>query len=233
MLEAKREATYAVVRVRDDGMGIARNMLDAIFDLFVQSNRTLERAQGGIGVGLTLAKSLVELHGGTLTAHSDGEGKGSIFEVRLAISERRREADAVKPIAKVVKGSRVVIVEDNVDAREMLCHLLARAGLECRSVGDGSDAVALIDSFQPHAAIIDVGLPGIDGFEVARRVRKNPKNAEMILVAVTGYGQQADKDLALEAGFNFHMVKPIKLDQLSEILGQFDGKPRTASRDPS
>ncbi|CAN5857294.1 chemotaxis protein CheB [soil metagenome] len=217
-LDATTTGTHAVLRVRDDGVGIAPNMLEAIFDLFVQSNRTLERAQGGIGVGLTLAKSLIEMHGGTLTAHSEGEGKGSIFEVQVPLSTTRAVAVVPPSAARRVKGSRIVVVEDNQDAREMMCHLLTRAGFDCRSAGDGVAALALIDSFEPHAAIIDVGLPGIDGFEVARRLRSNPKHGDVILIAVTGYGQKTDKVLAHEAGFDSHLVKPVKLEQIARLL---------------
>jgi two-component system, chemotaxis family, CheB/CheR fusion protein len=222
-LEATAEGAQAVLRVRDTGVGIAPDMIDAIFDLFVQPNRTLERAQGGIGVGLTLARSLIEMHGGTLEARSDGEGKGSTFEVRIPSSTSRVDAPSPTPTSsKFGKGSRIVVVEDNVDAREMLCHLLTRAGLDCRAVGDGLEALALIDSFLPHAAIIDVGLPGIDGFEVARRIRRQPEHAELTLIAVTGYGQQNDRTLALRAGFDEHLVKPVKFDQLAQILVNLD-----------
>ncbi len=217
-METAVEGGQAIVRVRDDGMGIAPDMLDAIFDLFVQSNRTLQRAQGGIGVGLTLARSLVEMHGGQLMAHSDGEGAGSTFEVRLPLVAPRLEIATANPSPKTILGSRIVVVEDNVDAREMLCHLLTRAGFDCRSVGDGLASIELIDSFEPHVAIVDVGLPGIDGFEVARRVRTNPKHADVMLIAVTGYGQTADKTRARDAGFDAHLVKPVKLEQIARLV---------------
>ncbi|MEO8554867.1 MAG: response regulator, partial [Kofleriaceae bacterium] len=116
------------------------------------------------------------------------------------------------------KGSRIVVVEDNLDAREMLCHLLTRAGFECEAVGDGLSAIATIEAFRPQAAVIDVGLPGIDGFEVARRIRAEPALAGVVLVAVTGYGQNNDRELAKDAGFDAHMVKPVKFDQLLELL---------------
>ncbi len=217
-LEVRPEGPDAVVRVCDDGVGIAPAMLDAIFDLFVQSTRTLERAQGGIGVGLTLARSLVEMHGGTLTAQSEGEGCGSTFEVRIPLSTTAIGPDGGAPIAKVAKGSRIVVVEDNADAREMLCHLLNRSGFDCRSAGDGLEAVALIDAFLPDVAIIDVGLPGIDGFELARRLRAGTRHSGLTLIAVTGYGQKADHRSSLAAGFNAHLVKPVKYDQLSQLL---------------
>jgi two-component system CheB/CheR fusion protein len=224
-LEASTEDDHAVIRVRDDGVGIAPDMLDAIFELFVQSHRTLERAQGGIGVGLTLAKSLVEMHGGTLVATSDGAGKGSTFEVRLPLSTREAARMPRNVPPTVVKGSRIVVVEDNADAREMLCDLLTAAGFDCRSVGDGMAALDMIGSFKPHAAIIDVGLPGIDGFELARRIRSDSQLA-VRLIAVTGYGQKADRETAIDAGFDAHLIKPVKFDQLAKLLmPQLDGAP--------
>jgi len=189
--------------------------------LFVQSHRTLERAQGGIGVGLTLAKSLIELHGGTLAATSDGEGQGSTFEIQLPLTTRRAAGASEHAAATVVKGSRVVVVEDNADARDMLCDLLTRAGFDCRAVGDGIAALDVIGTFKPHAAIIDVGLPGIDGFELARRIRNDAQLA-VRLIAVTGYGQKADRETALDAGFDAHLIKPVKFDQLAKLLMPVD-----------
>ena len=218
-LEATTDGEHALIRVSDDGTGIAPDMLDAIFDLFVQSNRTLERAQGGIGVGLTLARSLVEMHGGTIVAKSPGVGKGSTFEVRLPLSDTAADPAQAQAPGKLPLGSRIVIVEDNEDAREMLCHLLTRAGFACKSAGDGSEAIALIDEFRPQVAIIDVGLPGIDGLELARRLRARPDHAQLKLIAVTGYGQKTDRATALGAGFDAHLVKPVKLQQLSALLG--------------
>ena len=212
---AEREA---VVRVRDDGMGIAPGMLDAVFDLFVQSTRTLDRAQGGLGVGLTLARSLVELHDGAIEATSDGEGRGSTFVVRLPTADGPADPATVPLPVPSAGGRRVVVVEDNEDAREMLCQMLVHAGFECRSAGDGLTALTLIAAFRPHAAIIDVGLPGIDGFEVARRVRGQTETAATTLVAVTGYGQPRDRSAATDAGFDAHVVKPVKFDDLVRLL---------------
>jgi two-component system CheB/CheR fusion protein len=218
-LEATSRDDRAIVRVRDDGMGIAPDMLDAIFELFVQSSRTLERAHGGIGVGLTLARSLIEMHGGTLTATSAGVGEGSEFVVQLPLSTTRREREAgPRAVRATVSGSKIVVVEDNLDARDMLCHLLTRAGFECRAAGNGLDAIELIMEFHPVAAVIDVGLPGIDGFEVARRIRQNRRFDDVMLIAVTGYGQKADRDNAVAAGFDAHLVKPMKFDQLAQLL---------------
>jgi two-component system CheB/CheR fusion protein len=218
-VQIARDGGDAIIRVRDDGMGIAPGMIDAVFDLFVQSYRTLDRAQGGIGVGLTLARALVEMHGGTIEAASEGEGRGSTFVVRIPLADG--PANGVREPAAArrdQRGQRVLVVEDNEDAREMLCQMLSRAGFECRAVGDGLAALALVDGFRPHAAIIDVGLPGIDGFEIARRLRRDPTTAVATLVAVTGYGQPRDRSAALEAGFDAHVVKPVKLDELVRVL---------------
>jgi two-component system, chemotaxis family, CheB/CheR fusion protein len=225
-IEVGRDGGFATITVRDDGVGIPHDMLDAVFELFVQSSRTLERAQGGIGVGLTLARALIDMHGGTITAHSDGEGQGSRFVVRLPLAATRATGrDTPRRATPVVKGSRVVVVEDNVDSREMLCALLVRAGLDCRAAADGVEALEVIAGFRPHAAIIDVGLPGIDGFEVARRLRADPGGAAIRLIALTGYGQQADRDAALRAGFDAHVVKPVKFDELAALLAWPVGDP--------
>ncbi len=195
-------------------------MIEAIFDLFVQPNRTLDRSQGGIGVGLTLARSLVEMHGGTLAARSAGEGKGSTFEVRIPLSNAPSQQRSTRIPTTVRKGSRIVVVEDNIDARDMMCHLLTRAGFECDAVGDGLSAIAAIASFRPDAAIIDVGLPGIDGFEVARRIRSDATHPGLTLIAVTGYGQHSDRARTKEAGFDAHLIKPVKFEELIELLSK-------------
>jgi two-component system, chemotaxis family, CheB/CheR fusion protein len=219
-IQAFREEGQAVIRVGDDGVGIRRDMLDAVFDLFVQSRRTLDRAQGGIGVGLTLVRSLVEMHGGSVTAQSAGEGQGSLFVVRLPLAETPSEEDTVRlrPRVKMPKGRNVVIVEDNLDSRELLCELLEHAGFRCRSAGDGPSGLALIDGIAPDIAIVDLGLPGMDGYEVAQRIRSNPRHAEVYLVALTGYGQISDRASAFHAGFDEHLVKPVRIEHLVRLL---------------
>ncbi len=219
-LQAKREGKEAVIRVRDDGMGIAPQMLESAFDLFVQSRRTLDRAEGGLGVGLTLVRGLVAKHGGTVSARSDGEGKGSEFVVRLPLSE-----EPVLPLIQPVRasvlapGCRIVVIEDNADSREVLCDLLVQAGFECQSADNALAGITLIERFAPRAALIDIGLPGIDGLELARRLRSNARHPNLYLVALTGYGQRADREMALKAGFDEHIVKPMGLDVLQRWLG--------------
>ena len=234
-LEATRENADALIRVRDDGVGIPSEMLDAVFDLFVQSSRTIERAQGGIGVGLTLARSLVSLHGGTVDATSEGNGQGSVFVVRIPLSTSDvDEAAVVKRRKAVATGTRIALVEDNEDSREMLCALLTRAGFECRTAADGLEALTLMEEFAPHAAVVDVGLPGISGFEVARRIRAESKHPQMTLIALTGYGQQSDRASAINAGFDAHLVKPVRLEQLIAIISSVERSPAsTVDESPS
>ncbi|HTB78058.1 MAG TPA: chemotaxis protein CheB [Polyangiaceae bacterium] len=215
------EGGDAVIRVRDDGAGIARGMLETVFDLFVQAGRTLDRAQGGIGVGLTLVRSLVTMHKGTVVAESDGEGRGSEFVVRLptvpaprgAARGRSRDRGLALP-----RGARVAIIEDNADSREMLCEALTIAGFECKSADNGVAGLALIRSMLPDLAIVDLGLPAMDGFELARRIREDERCSKVQLIAVTGYGQRDDRQRAIEAGFNLHMVKPVEPLRLVAML---------------
>ncbi|WP_438027237.1 chemotaxis protein CheB [Sorangium sp. So ce233] len=226
-LDARRVDGHAVIRVRDDGVGIPKDMLGTVFELFVQSSRTLDRSAGGLGVGLTLVRGLVEKHGGTVSARSDGEGKGSEFEVRLPVTEQsyKKEATCGSPLRKFPKGSRIVVVEDNADGREALCALLRRAGFECHSTDHGISGIELMDSVLPHVAIVDIGLPGIDGLEFARRVRERRQHEKVYLIALTGYGQQNDREKAREAGFDEHLVKPVDLATLKRLLA--DGEPAT------
>ncbi|HMI87031.1 MAG TPA: chemotaxis protein CheB [Polyangiaceae bacterium] len=219
-LAVRREGDHAVIRVRDDGMGIAPDILDSVFELFVQSARTIDRAAGGLGVGLTLVRALVKMHGGTVTAHSDGEGKGSEFVVRLPITAPRAVEDSAseRPRPHLAEGARIVVVEDNRDSREMLCELMEQAGFHCRTAENGREALDLIEEVRPQIAILDLGLPEIDGFEVARRIRANPKLVGMWLIALTGYGQASDRLTGQEVGFDEHLVKPVDTDELLRLL---------------
>ena len=227
---ATREGDEAVIRVRDDGTGIPRDMLDSVFDLFVQSTRTLDRAAGGLGVGLTLVRSLVSMHGGTVIAHSDGEGKGSEFVVRFPTApEPSLQPAPVRARPQLPEGAQIVIVEDNADSREMLCELLQQAGFSCRTAETGRAALELIERVRPQIAILDVGLPEMDGFEVARTLRANPKYAEMWLIALTGYGQASDKEVGRSAGFDEHLVKPVDTDKLLNLLAEMRRAPARKS----
>jgi two-component system CheB/CheR fusion protein len=224
-LAVKREGDEAVIRVRDNGPGIPKDMLDSVFDLFVQSNRTLDRAAGGLGLGLTLVRSLVGMHGGTVTAFSEGDGKGSEFVVRLPLTSQEPSGGSLlaRPRPRL-RGSKLVLVEDNADSREVLCELLQHAGFECLTAETGAAALALIEEARPDIAILDVGLPEMDGFEVARRVRRNPKHDGMCLIALTGYGRASDRAAAREAGFDEHLVKPVHTEQLLRLLADMRGR---------
>ncbi len=221
-LSAAREGDEAVVRVRDSGMGIPAEMIGSVFDLFTQVDRSLDRSQGGLGIGLTLVRQLVEMHGGQVEAHSDGPGRGSEFVVRLpalaaeAVSEAPPPAPAGPPARG--PGRRVLVVDDNWDAAESLALLLEVAGHQVRTCPDGRSALEAAEQFRPEAVLLDIGLPGMDGYEVARRMRQLPATRGALLVALTGYGQEDDQRRAHEAGFNHHLIKPADLEALAGLL---------------
>ena len=219
-----REREGAVVRVRDSGAGIRPELLPRVFDLFVQGDRSLERSGGGLGIGLTLVRHLVQLHGGTVEAGSEGPGRGSTFTVRLPVlAVAPTPADAASaPIAGPAR--RVLVVEDNDDARETLRNLLHLFGHEVHEARDGDTGVEEARRLAPDVALIDIGLPGIDGYEVARRIRADVPRAR--LVAVTGYGQPDDLERARAAGFDAHLVKPLDPRQLQEVLAADPGRSR-------
>ena len=206
--ELRRIGGEAMIRVTDQGRGIDRDMLPHIFDLFVQGQQTLARSEGGLGVGLTLLKSLVELHNGRVDAYSDGPGKGSVFTVWLPLATAATlaadEADA-RPHNSV---KTVVIVEDQDDARRMLQILLEIDGLRVFTAANGQAGVECIEREQPDLALVDLGLPIMSGYDLARRVRENPRNSRTRLVALSGYGQDSDIQASLEAGFDEHLTKP-------------------------
>jgi CheY-like chemotaxis protein len=204
------------VKVSDNGAGIASHMVDSVFDLFVQAKHTLDHSDGGLGVGLTLVRALVEMHGGTVTAHSEGDGKGTEFTVRLPATSAPAETPTEdRPAATgVPAGTTVVVVEDNADSLEML----RMAGATCHSAGDGRSALALVDKVSPDVAILDVGLPHLDGLEVARRIRSNPRHAGVRLIALTGYGLASDRQATAAAGFDHHLVKPVQPADLFKAI---------------
>jgi signal transduction histidine kinase len=208
-VEAFRNDTEVTVRVSDTGVGINEETLPLIFDLFTQADHSLDRAQGGMGLGLTLVKGLVQLHGGSVIAESGGAGKGSVFTIRLprATGSSAAPIDA-PPSTPAVAGKRVVVVDDSDDLRASVKEWLERAGFEVTTADSGPEAVTQIARVRPDIAFIDIGLPGYDGYEVAKRVRADPGLA-VVLVALTGYGQNDDRQRALESGFDRHMTKPV------------------------
>ena len=209
--------------VRDTGRGIPPERLPYVFDMFTQFHASIDRSAGGLGIGLALVKSLVELHGGTVSATSEGLGYGSEFTVRLprALEETQRSAaaatDSRSPTARPSTGRDILIIEDNGDARDMLRTVLEMEGHRVTAAEDGLTGVDLAISTQPEIALVDIGLPGIDGYEVARRLRQHLGD-EVMLVALTGYGQPEDRRQARAAGFDAHLTKPIDQDALAEVL---------------
>jgi signal transduction histidine kinase/ActR/RegA family two-component response regulator len=208
----------AVVRVRDNGMGISREMLAGIFDLFTQAEVSLARSEGGLGLGLTLVKNLVEMHHGTVSAESDGLGKGSVFEVRFPLLQvcDRQAQEPVRNESAPRLHRHVLLVEDNDDGRETLKELLELWGHNVDVACDGEEGLEQARKLHPEVMLVDIGLPRLDGFEVARRIRADFNGDRPALIAMTGYGQPSDCDRALEAGFDVFLVKPVDPLELAQ-----------------
>jgi signal transduction histidine kinase/integral membrane sensor domain MASE1/ActR/RegA family two-component response regulator len=207
----------AVLAVDDSGVGIAAELLPHVFDLFVQADRSLERSAGGLGIGLTLVRQIVELHGGTVEASSSGVGRGSRFTVRLPTTAGSPSAPGAAP-APSNRRQRILIVEDNEDARDMLRELVRLLGHEVHEATDGATGIAAALRLLPDLTLVDIGLPGVDGYEVARRIRSDPRGTALRLVAVTGYGRREDRERALAGGYNEHLVKPVEPARLAALL---------------
>jgi signal transduction histidine kinase len=208
-----------VLRVSDSGVGIAPDLLPHVFDVFVQGAISIDRSQGGLGIGLSLVRRLVELHGGTVSASSPGNSSGSTFEIRLPRAEAAAAADTpARPPAPEAGKPKVLLIEDNDDGREMMATMLASFGYPVLQAGDGLEGVRLACAEHPDVALVDIGLPGIDGYEVARRLRQDPSARAIRLIALTGYGLEEDQRRVLEAGFDLHLVKPVELNALLDQL---------------
>ena len=219
-----REGDVAAVRVRDNGQGISAELLPRIFEPFIQDDQSLAHSAGGLGVGLALVRKLCELHGGTVSAASAGPGRGSEFELRLPLvsAEQAPRAPAPAPVEHAPRARRVLVVDDNADLATSTATLLELWGHTVKIVYNGRDVLDAALAFAPHAVLLDIGLPGMDGFEVARRIREHPDLAAVRLIAITGYGQQHDRERALAVGFDAHLVKPVQPDTLKALL---DGLP--------
>lgn len=233
LVTATRASGQAVVRIRDTGIGIPAEMRERIFEMFMQVDGSLERSQTGLGIGLSLVRALVELHGGSVEAHSDGPGRGSEFVVRLpAVSCAPNEdvhADDPNAELRSNDGSRALVVDDNVDSATMLSMILSRRGYDVRMAHDGVEAFEIATAFRPHVALMDIGLPRLNGYDVARKLRQHPSGANMFLIAVTGWGQDDDKRRAREAGFDDHIVKPIDHRRVNELLVRHASESRPGS----
>jgi CheY-like chemotaxis protein len=220
-LIAREEDGNAEIRVRDTGKGIPREALDRVFDLFIQLEPNSGSALGGLGVGLALVRRIVELHGGRVQARSEGLGRGAEFSVRLPISQSplnvlpEEFADA-----KYENAVRVLICDDNVDAADSLALMLQAAGQEARAVYDGATALRVCATFRPHLILLDIGMPHMNGYDVVRALRAAPGGEEPVIAAITGWGQEADKVRAREAGFDRHYTKPISESALRTVISE-------------
>lgn len=218
-LSVRRHGAEAVVSVRDNGVGIPAQMLPFVFEMFTQVDRNLERSQGGLGIGLSIVKRLVEMHGGSIEAKSDGHGRGSEFVVRLPIvmSLVPTQNDEAKP--KLASNRRrVLVVDDNRDAAKSLAMMLKLMGNETKTAHDGLEALDVAAAYQPDLILLDIGMPKLNGYDTARHIREQPWSKGVVLVALTGWGQDEDRRKSQEAGFDLHMIKPIEPSALEKIL---------------
>jgi CheY-like chemotaxis protein len=213
----ERVGAKAHVIVSDNGVGIAPDLLPQIFDLFVQGDRTLDRAQGGLGVGLSIVKRLIEMHDGTVMAASAGTNQGATFEIELPLLHGE-VADAAPVAVEKADARRILVVDDNEDAANTLGMILKLDGHQVETAYSGSEALERVRTFRPNIVLLDIGLPGLDGYEVAKRLRELDGADSLCLVAITGYGQEADRQRARAAGFAEHLVKPVEFAALQRIL---------------
>jgi CheY-like chemotaxis protein len=223
-LELRRQNEEAVIVVSDTGVGIAPELLPRVFDLFVQGDRSLDRSQGGLGIGLSVVKRLVEMHQGRVTAFSEGPGRGSVFEIHLPLIDAPAGSQS-HPAARAIQTKRILIVDDNVDAANSLAEMLQIDGHVTEVVYTGKDALSSAFTRPADVILLDIGLPDMNGYEVAARMR--PKIGTAQLIALTGYGQIEDVRRATEAGFDAHLIKPVDFDELERIIAEFGkAKPR-------
>jgi len=228
-LRVRAEKNEAVISVRDTGAGIPANMREKIFELFVQLDRNVGSSEGGMGVGLTLVQALVELHAGSIEVLSEGRNQGSEFVVRLPTVEAPRQLPQDCSPARPLSGLRVLLVEDNPDIRAVTQRLLASMGCEVSTADCGPKAIEAVANLRPEMALVDIGLPDMDGYEVARQLRRRWGASGLKLVAVTGFGQPDDRERALEAGFEAHLVKPVDIDELLQLLRRLSNRADQAS----
>jgi CheY-like chemotaxis protein len=238
-LTVEPQGALVHIRVRDGGIGIPADMLSRVFEMFTQVDRSLERAQGGLGIGLTLVRRLVEMHGGSVEAHSAGPGQGSEFLVRLplapeqSVPQEPREEDRASGKPAVVKH-RILVADDNTDAADSLKLLLTMMGHEVRTANDGLAAVEEAMAFRPDLILLDIAMPKLNGYEAARRIREQSQDPGLLIVALTGWGQDSDRKQSQAAGIDLHLVKPVKPAVLETLLMGLDpvGQPSPGKNDP-
>jgi CheY-like chemotaxis protein len=227
-LTGEWQGSDVVVAVKDDGMGIAAEMLPHIFDIFSQANRVLDRSQGGLGIGLSLVRGLVGLHGGRIEVHSDGPGKGSEFIVRLPVVVENFVQEVAAPSMDGDQASarkrRLLIVDDVKDSADTLAMLLRIKGHEVQTAYDGEEAIIAAGKFKPEMVLLDIGMPKLNGYDACRRIRQQPWGQGIYLVALTGWGQVEDRRRTEEAGFNHHMVKPVDTGELMTLLASLQAE---------
>jgi len=216
-VETFAQGGQAVIQVRDNGVGISPELLPRIFDLFVQADRSLDRTQGGLGIGLSIVKRLVDMHDGSVSVSSEGMGKGSTFQIRLPLTDSV-VTDESSSSGASGSSRKILIVDDNEDAANSLGMVLQLQGHDVMAVFSGMQALESAADFGPDLVLLDIGLPGLDGYEVASQLRELPGLAEVIIVAVTGYGQDADREHTAAAGFAAHLVKPLDFAQLRDVI---------------
>jgi PAS domain S-box-containing protein len=218
-VQVRCEGSLVHLRVRDEGIGISPDLLPRIFDLFTQASRSLDRSQGGLGIGLTLVKALVEMHQGAVSAASPGEGQGSEFSVTLPMALPEQAISSAEEPDILADGCKVLVVDDNKGNARIVASLLRRLGTHTIELAyDGAEALEAVQRFRPNLVLLDIGLPRIDGFEVGRNIRRQPELDPILLVALTGYGQEEDRRRTRNIGFDLHLVKPVSLDQLRQLL---------------
>jgi CheY-like chemotaxis protein/anti-sigma regulatory factor (Ser/Thr protein kinase) len=222
VVSAKQQDGHVVIRVRDNGIGIPSTMLSHVFEMFVQIDQSLERTKGGLGIGLTLVKRIVEMHGGTVTANSEGLGKGSEFIVQLPVTEEaapnQTNPSTSDPPSRAASRQKILVVDDNVDGAQSLAMMLRVLGNETRTAHDGLKAIDAAAEFLPDVILLDIGLPLLNGYDVCRQIRAHAWSKDTLIIALTGWGQDKDREQSAKAGFDHHLVKPVDLTALQNLL---------------
>lgn len=221
-LEARVDADVVAIRVSDNGIGIDAAHLGRVFEMFSQLEPALERSRGGLGIGLSLSRGLVELHGGRLDAHSEGAGRGSTFTLTLPIVHAAPDAADADAPARAPASVRVLVVDDNVDAAQTLATMLELQGMDSRAAYGGREGLVVAEQWRPEVVVVDIGMPDMNGHEFVRRLRGQPWGEAILAIACTGWGQNEDRERARAAGFDHHLVKPIEPEAIAKIVARLD-----------